>query len=108
MTDTHLRVDRPSDGVVLLTLDNPDQRNAMSAPMTAAWEQTIAGLCPARRQQPIRRGLSEHHADQERPVEPDRHLGVAADQRDAPLRAGRYQLIEQLAHEVRGRGAIRQ
>ena len=44
MTDTQLRVDRPSAGVVLLTLDNPDQRNAMSAPMTEAWAQTIAGL----------------------------------------------------------------
>ena len=31
---THLRVDRPSDGVVLITLDNPGQRNAMSDPMT--------------------------------------------------------------------------
>jgi enoyl-CoA hydratase/carnithine racemase len=39
-----LRVDRPSDGVVLLTLDNPDQRNAMSAPMTEAWAATIRDL----------------------------------------------------------------
>lgn len=38
---THLRVDRPSDGVVLLTLDNPDQRNAMSDPMTNAWVAAI-------------------------------------------------------------------
>jgi enoyl-CoA hydratase len=45
MTDPrHLRVDRPHEGVVLLTLDNPDQRNAMSAPMTSAWEATIAEL----------------------------------------------------------------
>jgi enoyl-CoA hydratase len=43
-TDTQLRVDRPSDGVVLLTLDNPAQRNAMSAPMTEAWQETVAGL----------------------------------------------------------------
>lgn len=41
---THLRVDRPSDGVVLITLDNPGQRNAMSDPMTHAWRQTIADL----------------------------------------------------------------
>lgn len=39
-----LRVTRPSDGVVLLTLDNPDQRNAMSGPMTEAWAATIAEL----------------------------------------------------------------
>src|SRR3954451_5077773 len=42
--ETQLRVDRPSDGVVLLTLDNPAQRNAMSPPMTQAWEQTMAEL----------------------------------------------------------------
>jgi enoyl-CoA hydratase/carnithine racemase len=40
----HLLVDRPSDGVVLLTLHNPDQRNAMSAEMTSSWEHTIAAL----------------------------------------------------------------
>jgi enoyl-CoA hydratase/carnithine racemase len=40
----HLRVERPAPGVVLLTLDNPDQRNAMSAPMTAAWEATVDEL----------------------------------------------------------------
>lgn len=40
----HLRVERPSDGVVLLVLDNPAQRNAMSAPMTAAWEAAIRDL----------------------------------------------------------------
>jgi len=46
MTDTatHLRVERPSDGVVLVTLANPEQRNAMSAPMTDAWKQTMADL----------------------------------------------------------------
>ena len=36
----HLRVERGDDGVVLLTLDNPAQRNAMSEPMTAS--QTAA------------------------------------------------------------------
>ena len=46
MTDpaSQLRLERPRDGVVLLTLDNPDQRNAMSAPMTAAWSDTIDRL----------------------------------------------------------------
>jgi enoyl-CoA hydratase len=40
----HLRVERARDGVALLTLDNPDQRNAMSAPMTEAWEEAVAGI----------------------------------------------------------------
>ena len=33
----HLRLERPADGVALLTLDNPDQRNAMSDEMTSSW-----------------------------------------------------------------------
>jgi enoyl-CoA hydratase len=42
MTQTpHLRIDRPSEGVVLLTLDNPDQRNAMSEQMTSSWVAAI-------------------------------------------------------------------
>jgi enoyl-CoA hydratase len=44
MTATQLRMDRPSDGVVLLTLTNPAQRNAMSSAMTEAWTTTIADL----------------------------------------------------------------
>ena len=40
----HLRLDRPADGVALLTLDNPDQRNAMSEPMTEAWVSAIREL----------------------------------------------------------------
>src|SRR6476661_7628545 len=44
MTEPQLRVERSSDGVVLLTLDNPAQRNAMSGPMTEAWQQTMADL----------------------------------------------------------------
>jgi len=40
----HLRVEHPSDGVVLLVLDNPAQRNAMSAPMTETWAATIREL----------------------------------------------------------------
>ena len=39
-----LRVTRPSDGVVLVTLDNPDQRNAMTDAMTKAWSATMAEL----------------------------------------------------------------
>ena len=41
---SQLRVDRPSEGVVLVTLDNPAQRNAMSASMTQAWATTMAEL----------------------------------------------------------------
>jgi enoyl-CoA hydratase len=41
---THLRVDRPSQGVVLITLDNPAQRNAMSDAMTRSWATTIDHL----------------------------------------------------------------
>jgi enoyl-CoA hydratase len=37
----HLRLDRPSPGVVRLTLDNPDMRNAMSDEMTASWVRAI-------------------------------------------------------------------
>ncbi|MFW6775661.1 enoyl-CoA hydratase/isomerase family protein [Nocardioides sp. CPCC 205120] len=40
----HLRVERYDDGVVVLVLDNPDQRNAMSAPMSASWQQAVDGL----------------------------------------------------------------
>src|SRR6478672_852208 len=40
MTSHHLRVERPSDGVALLVLDNPDQRNAM----TEAWSAAVADL----------------------------------------------------------------
>ena len=34
---TQLRLSRPSEGVVLATLDNPELRNAMSQEMTASW-----------------------------------------------------------------------
>jgi enoyl-CoA hydratase len=40
----HLRVDRTEDGVVVLTLDNPAQRNAMSDEMTASWVAAIDEL----------------------------------------------------------------
>lgn len=41
---THLRLERPADGVVVLTLDNPDQRNAMSDQMTASWVAAVDEL----------------------------------------------------------------
>ena len=40
----HLRLERPADGVALLTLDNPGQRNAMSGPMTQSWVAAIEQL----------------------------------------------------------------
>jgi enoyl-CoA hydratase/carnithine racemase len=40
----HLRLERPADGVALLVLDNPDQRNAMSSQMTASWVAAIDEL----------------------------------------------------------------
>ena len=39
-----LRVERPEEGVVLLTLDLPDRRNAMTAELTQAWAETVASL----------------------------------------------------------------
>ena len=41
---THLRLERPSEGVVLLMLDNPDMRNAMSDEMTSSWVAAIDEL----------------------------------------------------------------
>ena len=41
---THLLVDRRDDGVVVLTLDNPDRRNAMSDEMTASWVTAVDAL----------------------------------------------------------------
>ncbi len=41
---SHLRVDRTDDGVAVLTLDNPDQRNAMSEEMTSSWVAAIDDL----------------------------------------------------------------
>jgi enoyl-CoA hydratase/carnithine racemase len=45
-TDPHsqLHLTRPADGVALVTLDNPAQRNAMSGPMTEAWARTVQEL----------------------------------------------------------------
>lgn len=41
---THLRLDRPAEGVALLTLANPDVRNAMSDEMTASWVRAVNQL----------------------------------------------------------------
>ncbi|MEO5854070.1 MAG: enoyl-CoA hydratase-related protein [Nocardioides sp.] len=41
---SHLRLSRPSDGVAVLTLDNPDQRNAMSEEMTMSWIAAVDEL----------------------------------------------------------------
>ncbi len=40
----HLRLDRRDDGVALLTLDNPGQRNAMSDEMTSSWVAAVEEL----------------------------------------------------------------
>ncbi len=37
----HLRLDRPSEGVAVITLDNPELRNAMSEEMTKSWVEAI-------------------------------------------------------------------
>jgi enoyl-CoA hydratase/carnithine racemase len=39
-----LLVERRTGGIVLLTLNDPARRNAMSGPMTDAWRDVIAGL----------------------------------------------------------------
>jgi enoyl-CoA hydratase/carnithine racemase len=44
----HLRLERPSEGVVLLTLDNPGMRNAMSDEMTSSWVTAIDELAADR------------------------------------------------------------
>jgi enoyl-CoA hydratase len=45
---THLRLERPSEGVALLVLDNPDQRNAMSDEMTSSWVAAVDALAADR------------------------------------------------------------
>ena len=45
---THLRLERPSEGVVLLTLDNPGMRNAMSDEMTASWVEAVDAIAADR------------------------------------------------------------
>ena len=45
---THLRLERPTEGVALLVLDNPDRRNAMSDEMTRSWVAAIDELAADR------------------------------------------------------------
>jgi len=45
---SHLRLDRPFPGVALLTLDNPEQRNAMSPAMTRSWVAAVDELAADR------------------------------------------------------------
>ncbi|GAA5117233.1 enoyl-CoA hydratase-related protein [Alloalcanivorax gelatiniphagus] len=44
----HLRLERPSEGVALLRLDNPGMRNAMSEEMTSSWVAAIDALAADR------------------------------------------------------------
>ena len=44
VSETPLQVARPSAGVVLLTLNHPDLRNAMTGPMTEAWQAAMTTL----------------------------------------------------------------
>lgn len=41
---THLRLERPSEGLALLVLDQPDLRNAMSDEMTRSWVTAVDHL----------------------------------------------------------------
>lgn len=41
---TRLRLDRYEDGVVVLTLDDPERRNAMTTEMTGSWVAAVAAL----------------------------------------------------------------
>jgi len=40
----HLRLERPADGVALVTLDLPERRNMMSAEMTGSWGRVMTDL----------------------------------------------------------------
>jgi enoyl-CoA hydratase len=44
----HLRLERPSEGVARLVLDNPNQRNAMSDQMTRSWVNAVDELAADR------------------------------------------------------------
>ena len=44
----HLRLERPSEGVAVLVLDNPDQRNMMSDEMTSSWVRAVDELAADR------------------------------------------------------------
>ena len=42
--EDHLQVHWHEPGIAEVVLSNPDQRNAMSGPMTAAWATAMAAL----------------------------------------------------------------
>ncbi|MEP6696442.1 MAG: enoyl-CoA hydratase-related protein [Pseudonocardiales bacterium] len=44
VSEAPLRVERSADGVVVLTLDLPERRNAMTQELTAAWGSTLRDL----------------------------------------------------------------
>jgi enoyl-CoA hydratase len=44
MSPAPLRVEVPSEGVVLLTLDLPERRNAMTTELTDAWQTELAAI----------------------------------------------------------------
>ncbi len=48
MSYTDLRLERRADGVAVLTLDNPDERNAMSEAMTESWTAAVDELAADR------------------------------------------------------------
>ena len=39
-----LTVNRTSDGVVTVMLDDPERRNAMTGPMTESWQRVMAEI----------------------------------------------------------------
>ncbi len=41
---THLRLERPADGVAVLVLDDPGRRNAMSEEMTDSWVRAVDAI----------------------------------------------------------------
>ena len=43
-----LRLERPSEGVAVLVLDNPDQRNMMSEELTSSWVRAVDDLAADR------------------------------------------------------------
>ena len=47
-TYPHLRLERPAQGVAVLVLDNPDQRNMMSDEMTGSWVRAVDQLAEDR------------------------------------------------------------
>ena len=49
----HLSVEQTESGLVVVTLNYPERRNAMSGPMTAAWGRLAAALRSTLRSGPL-------------------------------------------------------